>query len=93
MDDLKLGGFHFLDGKSQAHHVLPVCTYKLMKIKEQVNELLPILKQQHPPPKEKRRKERNPFTWIPIPLINREVGRGVTVLGDKGVGLMVTDMK
>lgn len=34
--DLKLGGFHFLDGKCQAHHALPVCTYKLMWINAQV---------------------------------------------------------
>lgn len=34
--DLKLGGFHFLDGKRQAHHALPVCTFKLMRINAQV---------------------------------------------------------
>lgn len=33
--DLKVGGFHFLDGKCQAHHALPVCTYKLMRINAQ----------------------------------------------------------
>lgn len=72
--DLKLGGFHFLDGKCRAHHALPVCTYKLMRIN--AREPLPLLKQQHPPPEENRREERNHFTWLPIPLINKELGPG-----------------
>lgn len=67
--NLKLGGFHFLDGKC---HALPVCTYKLIRINAQ--ELLPLLTQQHLPAGAKRKEERNPFTWIPIPLTNRELG-------------------
>lgn len=35
-DDLKLGGFHFLDGKCQALHALPVCRNKLMRVNAQV---------------------------------------------------------
>lgn len=75
-DDLKLGGFHFLDGKCQAHHTLLVCTYKLMKINAQVNKLLPILKQQHPSPKEKKEETEKSFYMDPHPPINREVGPG-----------------